>query len=168
MTSPAKPPKSTSGEKWADPENHVGYLLKSLMHGLRQATEAALREARLELSMAHLVTLGMVKTEPGLPGAQLAKRLLITAQSMNVILRRLEQEGLVEWRTHPHNLRAHCWFIGDAGIAVLERAAEACEPVFEQMQSHLHAGEKRQLIDLLTRCIAGLQAPADIGQSTRL
>lgn len=106
--------------------------------------------------MAHLVTLGIIRTEPGLPGAQLAKRLLITAQSMNGILKRLEEDALVERRLHPHNQRAHRWFITPAGDEMLERSVIACDPVFDQMQSQLDRAERAQLTELLKRCIAGL------------
>ncbi|MET0378518.1 MAG: MarR family transcriptional regulator [Spongiibacteraceae bacterium] len=149
---------SLSGQ-WPDPENHVGYLLKSLMHALRQTTETALRDAGFGLSMAHLVTLTVVHTEPGLPGAQLAKRLLITAQSMNVILKALAEAGLVEWRAHPTSQRAQSWFITVAGQEMLLGAAAACEPVFLQMQSQLDTAERTQLVGLLQRCIAGLNTP---------
>jgi DNA-binding MarR family transcriptional regulator len=150
-------------QRWGDPERHVGYLLKSLMHGLRQITEAALRDADLDVSMAQLVTLGAIATEPGLPGAQLAKRLLITAQSMNVVLKALQQQGLVNRDAHPHNQRAHRWFITAAGLQLLERSMEVCEPVFEQMQSRLDATERQQLIHLLNRCIEGLDTSGPHG-----
>lgn len=138
------------------PEEQVGYLLKSLMHGLRQATEASLREAGLDLSMAHLVTLSTIQTEPGLPGAQLAKRLNITAQSMNAILKQLNDQGVAERQAHPTNQRAHRWFITENGRDLLAEAAKACNPVFAQMHSQLNDAEREQLSDLLRRCIAGL------------
>lgn len=143
-------------EGWENPENHIGYLLKSLMHGLRQSTEAALREAGLELSMAHLVTLSSMRREPGLPGAQLAKRLSITAQSMNALLKQVENDGYAQRQPHPGNLRAHRWFLTDTGREVLEQALAVCAPVLARTQSLLDESERRQLTDLLRRCIAGL------------
>lgn len=142
--------------RWDIPGKHVAYLLKSLMHGLRNGIETALRDAGLDLSMAHLVTLSAIQCDPGLPGAQLAKRLLITAQSMNALLRGLADDGLAEWRPNPTNQRAQSWFITAAGQRILERAAQACDPTFEQMQSQLDSTERAQLVGLLQRCIAGL------------
>lgn len=142
--------------RWDMPGTHVAYLLKSLMHGLRNGIETALREAGLSLSMAQLVTLSAIQCDPGLPGAQLAKRLLITAQSMNALLRGLGDDGLAEWRPNPASQRAQSWFITGAGQQILESAAQACEPIFEQMQSQLDVTERSQLVALLQRCIAGL------------
>lgn len=146
----------TPPPQWSNPEGHVGYVLKSLMHALRQATESALREAGFGLSMAHLVTLAAIHTEPGLPGAQIAKRLLVTAQSMNAILKALESAGLARWQPNPNNQRAQSWFITPAGERMLYGSGAACEPVFEQMQVQLDTEERAQLINLLQRCVSGL------------
>ena len=140
------------------PDEHVGYLIRNLMRGLRQATETAFRQAGLELSMTHLGTLLAIYTEPGLPGAQLAKRMFITAQSMNEVLKTLEDGGMVERQAHPDNQRAHRWYITDAGLDNLLESGEYTNAVFEQMQSQLSSAEKAQLMDLLNRCIAGLNA----------
>lgn len=145
-----------SNALWTDPENHVGYVLKGLGHVLRQSIESALREVNLATSMAQLATLGAIHAEPGLPGAQLAKRLLITAQSMNAILKGLAEADRVRWEPSSTNQRAQNWYITAAGMQMLESAAIACEPVFEQMQSQLNAAERAQLIALLRRCMAGL------------
>ncbi|MDB6062092.1 MAG: transcriptional regulator [Verrucomicrobiaceae bacterium] len=150
-------PKNTK-KKLPVPDEHVGYLLRNLVHGLRQATETAFRQAGLELSMTHLGTLFRIYTDPGLPGAQLAKKLYITAQSMNEVLKTLEDGALVERQPHPDNQRAHRWFITDAGFDKLMSSGEYSNSVFEQMQSQLSKEEKVQFIDLLKRCIAGLNA----------
>lgn len=152
-------------ESWEHPENHIGYLLKSLMHGLRQSTEAALREAGLELSMAHLVTLSSIGREPGLPGAQLARRLSITAQSMNALLKQVENDGYAQRQPHPGNQRAHRWFLTDTGRTALEQAQGVCAPVLDRTQSLLDESERRQLTDLLRRCIAGLQGQPGLAVS---
>lgn len=140
------------------PDEHVGYLLRNLLRGLRQATETALRQGGIELSMTHLGTLLTMYTDPGLPGAQLAKKMFITAQSMNEVLKVLEDEGLVERQAHPDNQRAYRWYLTDAGLDKLLNSGVYSNAVFEQMQSQLSSAEKTQLMDLLKRCIAGLNA----------
>src|SRR5690606_8879864 len=138
------------------PDDHIGYLIRNLMLGLRQATETAFRQAGVQLSMTHLGTLLMIYTDPGLPGAQLAKKMFITAQSMNDVLKTLEDGGMVERREHPSNLRAHCWYLTDTGLENLMDSGEYSNAVFEKMQSQLSKVEREQLKDLLKRCIAGL------------
>ena len=74
------------------PEEQIGFLLKRLMHVFRHAIEVRLRRGA-NLSFAHLVTLDQISEEPGIVGAQLARNLLVTAQTMTDLLKRLEREG---------------------------------------------------------------------------
>ena len=83
------------------PEAAVAYLLKQLHHTLRQAMDETLRREKLQLSFAHLGTLFALDLDPGVPGAEIARRGAVTAQTMNSILRRLEQDGLIERQPHP-------------------------------------------------------------------
>ena len=76
------------------PDEQVGYLLKRLMHQMRHQVEERLRRG-CDMSLAHLVTLDQLQQQPGIAGARLARRLLVTAQTMTGLLRRLEQEGSV-------------------------------------------------------------------------
>ncbi len=71
------------------PEEQIGYLLKRLMHQFRHQVDERLRR-NSDVSFAHLVTLDQLQQEPGIAGARLARRLLVTAQTMTGLLRRLE------------------------------------------------------------------------------
>lgn len=139
------------------PEEHVGYLLKRLQHSLRQAVDEALRTADVGWSFAHLVTLFGIHHHPGVSGAQIAKRAMVTAQTINTILHRLEKEGSVERRPHPANRRVDCWYITAAGLARMREARAAADPVWERMLAPFSDAEVTQLRNLLRRCIAGLE-----------
>ena len=76
------------------PEEQVGYLLKRLMHQFRHQVEDRLRRG-CDMSLAHLVTLDQLQQEPGIAGARLARRLLVTAQTMTGLLRCARREGLI-------------------------------------------------------------------------
>ena len=104
------------------PEEQIGYLLKRLMHQFRHLVDERLRRSP-DVSFAHLVTLDQLQQEPGIAGAQLARRLLVTAQTMTGLLRRLEKEGSVERRPDPHNRRADRWYLLPAGQERLEMRA---------------------------------------------
>ena len=104
------------------PEQVIGFLFKSLHHGLRQAMDEALRRHGLELSFAHLATLFGLHFEPGSTGAQLARRAMVSPQTMNPVLRRLEAEGLIERRPHPDSRRADSWFLTERGTEQFRRA----------------------------------------------
>ncbi len=141
------------------PEEQVGYLLKRLMHQFRHQVEERLRRG-CDMSLAHLVTLDQLQQEPGIAGARLARRLLVTAQTMTGLLRRLEQEGAIERRPDPHNRRADRWYLLPAGGARLAAARSAGAPVMTNMLGLLDAREITELRGYLERCVEGLEAGA--------
>jgi DNA-binding MarR family transcriptional regulator len=141
------------------PEEQIGYLLKRLMHQLRHQVEERLRRG-CEMSLAHLVTLDQLQQEPGIAGARLARRLLVTAQTMTGLLRRLEKEGAIERRADPHNRRADCWFLLPAGQARLNAARSTGAPVMTGMLSMFDAREVGELRAYLERCVEGLESGA--------
>src|SRR5690606_17850355 len=97
------------------PEHVVGFLLKSLHHSLRQSMDEALRAQGVQMSFAHFAALFGLFCEPGITGAQLARRSLVSAQTINAVLRRLETEQLVARRPHPDSRRADSWYLSDEG-----------------------------------------------------
>jgi DNA-binding MarR family transcriptional regulator len=152
---------STAWIQSDQPEHVVGFLLKSLHHALRQSVDEALRERGVGLSFAHFATLFGLFLEPGIPGAQLARRALVSAQTMNSILRRLEKDGLIERRPHPESRRADSWSLTKQGSEQLARARVIGDAVFSQMLSALSAPEVAQLQGYLRRCIAALEDNTD-------
>jgi DNA-binding MarR family transcriptional regulator len=139
------------------PEHVVGFLLKSLHHTLRQAMDEALRARGLEMSFAHFATLFGLFSEPGTTGAQLARRAMVSAQTMNSILRRLETEGLIERGPHPESRRADSWSLTAEGDKQLARARVIGDTVFSRMLAALSAAEVAELQSYLRRCIAALE-----------
>jgi MarR family transcriptional regulator for hemolysin len=142
------------------PEEQIGYLLKRLMHQFRHQVEERLRRSS-DISFAHLVVLDQLQQEPGIAGARLARRLLVTAQTMTGLLRRLEADGAIERRPDPHNRRADRWYVLPAGIERLNAARCAGSPVMTRMLSRLSQKEVTELRGYLERCVEGLEAAAD-------
>src|SRR5262245_9851913 len=140
------------------PDAAIAYLLKSLQHSLRQAVDEAFRRERVDMSFAHLAVLYALEAEPGLAGAELARRGFVTAQTMNTILRRLERDRDIERRPHPATPRADSWYVTKAGMVRLERAKVIGGGVWSRMLAALREREIEQLQNLLERCIEGLDA----------
>ncbi len=74
-------------------EDAVGYVLKQAAVALRSAMDVALRPLRLTVSQ--YACLELLGQRPGLSNAELARGVFVTRQSMNVVLRGLEERGLV-------------------------------------------------------------------------
>jgi DNA-binding MarR family transcriptional regulator len=143
------------------PEVAIPYLLKSLHHTLRQAVDEALRAERIELSFADMATLYVLETEPGLTGAELARRLFVTPQTMNTLLRSLESDQDIERQPHPSNQRAERWYLTKSGASLLGKAKRAGEGVWARLLSALSSREVEQFKGFLQRCIEGFDLPRE-------
>jgi len=149
------------------PEEAVPHLLKGLHHSLRQLIDEGLRRERIDMSLSHLVTLFTVDAEPGLAGAELARRSAVTAQTMNTILHRMERDGQLERRPHPSNSRADSWFVTAHGSKQLDHAKVIGKRVWRRMLSALAASEVTQLQSLLQRCLDGLDQQVRAGRPSK-
>jgi len=143
------------------PEHIVGFLLKSLQHTLRQSMDEAMRKKGVDLSFAHFGALFGIHCEPGITGAKLARRVMVSAQTMNSALRRLEADGRIERRPHPDSRRADSWTVTDEGLELLEQARGVGAAIFERMLAPLDRAETAALESSLRRCIAALESDDD-------
>jgi MarR family transcriptional regulator for hemolysin len=154
---PKKPEAYGSWLKLDKPEHIVGFLLKSLQHTLRNAMDEGMRRQGVDLSFAHFAALFGLYCEPGITGAKLARRAMVSAQTMNSALRRLEADGLIERRPHPDSRRADSWTVTDEGRELLEKARAVGSTVFERMLAPLDRAETAALESSLRRCISALE-----------
>src|SRR5688572_3860150 len=138
------------------PEHILGFLLKSLQHTLRQTFDEALRKQGVELSFAQFAALFNLHSDPGVTGARLARRALVSAQTMNAALHALEHDGYIERRPHPSSRRADSWSLTDAGHAELARARRVGSTIFARMLGTFDAKEIAAFEDYLRRCIKAL------------
>ncbi|OBG72319.1 MULTISPECIES: MarR family winged helix-turn-helix transcriptional regulator [unclassified Mycobacterium] len=105
------------------------------------------------VSTAQIGVLRQLTNEPGLSGAELARRLLITPQGVQQALTALEHRGLVERKQDPQHgriLRAYLTGQGrKVAVTVVSDAVAAHEKVFGVLTSE----EQATLRDLLTRVV---------------
>lgn len=145
-------------------EHSIGFLLKRLQHSLRQSFDEALRQHGVVMSFAQVASLFGLYYEPGSTGAQLARRSMVSAQTMNAALHRLEQDGLIERRPHPESRRADSWYLTNDGAQEYARARAVGDPVLARMLCGLSPAEIEHFEDYLLRCIGALgEATSDAG-----
>jgi DNA-binding MarR family transcriptional regulator len=142
--------------KLDNPAHILGFLLKSLQHTLRQTFDEALRKQGVELSFAQCAALFNLHGDPGVTGAGLARRAMVSAQTMNSALHALERDGYIERRPHPSSRRADSWSLTRSGVAELERARRVGAAIFARMLADFDADEIAAFEDYLRRCIASL------------
>ena len=76
-----------------EPGADIGRRIRTLMQTFRQQVDTAMRARGIDVSFVHGMVLGTLAREPGISGAQLARRTTVTAQSMNGLLRSMESTG---------------------------------------------------------------------------
>jgi DNA-binding MarR family transcriptional regulator len=105
------------------------------------------------VTTAQIGLLRQLANEPGLSGAELARRLLITPQGVQLALTVLENRGLVERKQDPQHGRIRQAYLTDRGrevaVAVVADAIEAHSQVF----GVLTAEEQQTLHDLLQKVV---------------
>jgi DNA-binding MarR family transcriptional regulator len=111
-----------------DGEPRISYLVARLERAVR--TGIAERVAPHGLTTAQYTTLSILGVRSGLSNAQLARRALITPQSMSEVLHALEGKGLVARRSHPDHgriLPAELTRRGKTVLAACDRAVDELE-----------------------------------------
>jgi DNA-binding MarR family transcriptional regulator len=161
-----KNPQSSGVSNGDHPAHHaVGFLLKSLHHTLRQIFDETMRKKGVELSFAQFAALFNLHCDPGVTGAQIARRAMVSAQTMSSALHGLELDGYIERRPHPFSRRADSWSLTDSGLEELKRARAVGTAVFARMLGGFDAAEIAAFEDYLRRSITALGgevlAPAD-------
>ena len=127
------------------------WLLKQAFHfSLTTVTEAVKPHG---VSTAHLGVLRHLTQEPGLSGAELARRLLITPQGVQLALTGLEQRGLVERRQDPGHGRILHAYLTDEGRRVAAAVFTDAVAAHHRVFGVLSAAEQEQLRDLLGRVL---------------
>lgn len=133
----------------------LGYLLKEASSALRIAMEAVLRP--LDMTITHYSCLELLAQRPGLSNSELARGTFVTRQSMNVLLQRLEQQGVVSRPATAPAGRTLPTALTDHGRAQLASASAAVKRVEDAMLSELSAGAREALGSYLRSCVSGLE-----------
>jgi DNA-binding MarR family transcriptional regulator len=129
---------------------------------LRRAELAvqALKEQRLRplgMAAAHYTLLISIHSEPGLIGAELARRLNVTPQAIASLVTRLEDRGQLERREHPRHRHVQELHLTDAGREALRGADAVITDIERQITDHLGPDATTQLRALLGEVTASLR-----------
>ena len=131
-----------------EPE-HAIWLLKRAFHYGHRAVNEAVRS--YGVTPTQMGVLNRLVQEPGLSGAELARRLLVTPQAAQLALTALEREGLVERRPDANHGRIVRTYLTEAGHGVVDICLALSIKAEEDFLSVLDADERKTLLDLLQR-----------------
>jgi DNA-binding MarR family transcriptional regulator len=131
--------------------DRLGLTIKRAEQVLIRAKTRALEP--LGLTVPQYAALLSLSEESGLSGAELARRCLVTPQTMTTVLKNLEAKALVERRPHPSIGHVYQTFLTRSGRRLLKRADQAAVAVEQQLAGALSPAERAQLTELLDRCV---------------
>jgi DNA-binding MarR family transcriptional regulator len=137
-------------------EDRLGHAIKRVEQALMATKKAVLSDTGL--TVAQYSALLVLAQSPGLSGAQLARRCLVTPQTMATVLATLTTKGFIE-REHSsvHSLVLVAR-LTRSGHAILRKADRAAIDVEQHLASTFTAQEQENLRDLLERTAAALQS----------
>ena len=130
------------------------YLLKRAQAALHAVLAGALREHGV--TVAQYAVLTVLDEEPGLSNADLARRAFVTPQTMNQVLRELEEKRWVTRRPHPGHGRIRQAGLTRDGRTLLRTCHQASGAIEERMLAGLGPDDCQQLTAALRACIDAL------------
>jgi DNA-binding MarR family transcriptional regulator len=139
-------------------DESLGKLLKRSEQTLLRAKSAAVRT--VGLTLAQYVALAELAALPGLTGAELARACLVSPQAMMVVLKAMEEQGLVERTQHPRHQTVLEIHLTSVGREALSAARKRAEPIEQRITKALSKREIGTLRALLRRCIEAVEDTA--------
>jgi DNA-binding MarR family transcriptional regulator len=115
------------GRNAADEEPRLGMLVKRAEQAMVRAKSAALKF--VGLTPAQYVALYELDAQPGITAATLARACLVTPQAMMILLKSMEQQGLITRSLHPRHANVLELHMTDVGREALHTARGRVEPI---------------------------------------
>jgi DNA-binding MarR family transcriptional regulator len=137
-------------------EPRLSYLIGRLERMLRRRLTAAIGPTALTLPA--YTALSVLRAQDGLSNAQLARRSLVTPQSMSEVLALLVELGYVRRRAEPGHGRVMRTELTAAGRRALTRCDRAVDAVERDLLRGLDDNESAGLRTALVRCSSALEA----------
>lgn len=131
--------------------DNILWLLKQAFYFSLTTVNEAISEHGV--STAQIGLLRQLANEPGLSGAELARRLLITPQGVQLALTALERRGLVERKQNPQHGRILQAYLTDEGLAVTSAVLADALAAHAKVFGVLTEDEQQTLRALLGRVV---------------
>jgi DNA-binding MarR family transcriptional regulator len=146
---PRPPDRGRRGEK-----AYLGYLLRQAQAAARLSLERALEG--LGVTPPQFAVLTMLKADPGLSGADLARVALVTPQTAGVIIRNLERDRAIKKTPHPVHGRVLQWTLTRRGLSLLGKCRRHVMALERRLTAGLGAKSQVTIRRWLSRVVADL------------
>ena len=140
----------------------VGYALKRATAALRASMDNALRP--IGMTVPQYACLEVLRQRPGLSGSELARAVFVSRQAMNLLLKGLEDRGLLTRPSTPSYGKALPTELTPAGRERLLAANQALSAVENRMLAALAPGTHHRLCADLASIADALSCAAEPGE----
>jgi DNA-binding MarR family transcriptional regulator len=154
--SPAPVPAAARPEPESPAAPRLSYLVFRLERRIRARLDDTL--ARHGVTTTEYMALSELRLRDGPSSAQLARIAFVTPQAMNLVIRDLEQRGLIRREPDPSGGRVLRARLTRAGLSAVERCDRALDGIEQVMLAALDDEERKLLAGYLTECAQALHA----------
>ncbi|MBB6470967.1 MarR family winged helix-turn-helix transcriptional regulator [Sphaerisporangium rubeum] len=155
------PPPAPRVRRAAPPAPRLSYLVYRLERRIRAHLDEALSE--LGMTTTAYMALSELRTRDGVSSAELARIAFVTPQAMNLVVRDLEQRGLIRRDPHPDGGRVLCVRLTREGVAALRRCDRLLDDIEEAMLAEIGPLTRETLVQNLTLCARALRPDTPAG-----
>jgi len=136
-------------------EPRLGMLMKRAEQAMVRAKSSALKF--VGLTPAQYVALFELDAQPGITAATLARACLVTPQAMMILLKSMEQQGLITRSSHPRHPNVLELHMTAVGREALHTARQRVDPIEQRVYAAFSAKDVAAFRDFLSRFIAAFE-----------
>ncbi|MBC8093027.1 MAG: winged helix-turn-helix transcriptional regulator [Pseudonocardia sp.] len=138
-------------------EDRIGHFVKRAEQALMARKSQALRT--VDLTVPQYNALLVLADNPGLSGAQLARRCFVTPQTMAALLANLEAKGLVTRRVSTVHAQVMQTALTRHGGSLLRKADRLAVSIETHLADAFSDTDRRSLMEMLERATRILETP---------
>jgi DNA-binding MarR family transcriptional regulator len=146
VVAPAAPAK--------EPER-LGMLVKRAEQAMVRTKSMALKF--VGLTPSQYVALVELEQQPGVTAASLARACLVTPQAMMILLKTMDQQGLITRSAHPRHPNVLELHMTDVGREALREARERVDPIEQRVFSEFSTRDLAAFREYLSRFIEAFE-----------
>ena len=136
-------------------EPRLGMLVKRAEQAMIRSKSAALK--LVGLTPAQYVALVELEQQPGITAASLARACLVTPQAMMILLKSMDQQGLITRSAHPRHANVLELHMTDVGREALREAKEQVDPIEQRVFGAYSAKDLASFREFLSRFIEAFE-----------
>jgi DNA-binding MarR family transcriptional regulator len=155
-SSARQPADRKSSQRSSSEQERLGMLVKRAEQAMVRAKSAALKS--VGLTPSQYVALFELDQQPGITAATLARACLVTPQAMMILLKTMEQQGLISRSSHPRHPSVLELHMTEVGREALHSGRERVDPIERRVFGAFSPKDMTAFRAFLSRFIEAFEA----------